>query len=95
MAPCRCVVAVCWPDTLLSACAVQTGDGLDAVLAREALWHALGEAVGLLGFEEQLSFEAWYQQELRAMLVASLQVSPLYAGLHHVLGAFLLQGFRC
>lgn len=47
---------------------------MDAVLARDAMWHALGEAIGVPSIEEQLSFEAWYSQELRGMLVASLQV---------------------
>ena len=54
---------------------MQTGDAIEAVLARDAMWHALGEAVGLPHFEGKLSFDSWYQQELRGMLVASLQAS--------------------
>ena len=54
---------------------------MDAVLAREAFWHALGECMnGLTAFDEQVPFEAWYQQELQGMLRASLQVCRMPRG---------------
>ena len=68
----------------------QAGDSMEAVLAREAFWHALGECMGLASFDEQASFESWYQQEVQGMLLASLQVRPLLlACLHAFLGCGL------
>ena len=65
---------------------MQAGDSLEAVLAREAFWHALGECMnGLTAFDEQVPFESWYQQELQGMLRASLQVHRLSQGRHAAL----------
>ena len=44
----------------------------DRVLLREAIYRAIGEGYTLEPVAKQVNFSAWYQNELRALLVVRL-----------------------